>query len=396
MDIAGHLPGAKAPAASECDSLRAQSSSGGILTQQRPPGATSPNRLRDRTARIRSVSEWRVIQTGPRNCQTKVVSEVLCENLDHSRAPPDQALPGPSAFSHNSEMASDLKDLIPWQILNADLRIHRDHVVRAWVDLIDSGPGERACLKFLKEHAGLFFCDSARRLVTISELELGADYQPDFVVANDLSSYGFSYEFVELQDPKEPPLKQNGQYSDGVNEALSQITKWRRWLDGNKDTAKRILPSREFRRTGRFKPKYTIIAGRRTNEDRLLADRNYQSDNFQDISIRSFDHLTDVLRERMFAPLPILASAEMDRVELSLRNRLVNPFRTAIQSAQWRKAVEVLEDDHMAAKNAATLIALTSANNRLEPFLRAWEDLPEAKRQFYLSQINFMAASFGG
>jgi hypothetical protein len=284
-----------------------------------------------------------------------------------------------------------MQNLIPWQTLNADLRIHRDQVVRDWVGLLDSVTGEMDCLKFLKQHAGFFFCDSARQLIAISELELGADYRPDFVVACDLSSYGFSYEFIEIQDPNEQPLKQNGQFANGVNEALSQITKWLKWLNGNRDTAKRILPSREFRRHGRLSAKYTIIAGRRKNQDTLLVDRNYHSDNFNDIQIRSFDHLTEILQERRFAPLPILASAEMDLVEPAVRNNLVNPFRMAIPSAEWRKVADMLEDDHMAAKNATILVGLASTNTRLQPFLKAWQDLPEVKRHFYLDQIDFMA-----
>lgn len=289
------------------------------------------------------------------------------------------------------KMKSNSEDLIPWQSLNADLRIHHDHVVRDWVSLLASEPGELACLRFLKEHAALFFSDSARRLIVISELELGADFRPDFVVAHDLSSYGFSYEFIELQDPNEQPLKNNGWYSDGVNEAISQITRWRKWLAGNVDTAKRLLPSREFRRTGRLVAKYTIVAGRRKAEDRLLSDRNYQSDNFDDISIRSFDYLTDLLQERLFAPVPILASTEMDQVELVLRNRLVNPFRVAIKSSAWRRAAEILEDDHMTAKNAGTLIEMATTNSRLETFLKGWAELPEASRQFYLNQIDKIA-----
>jgi hypothetical protein len=134
--------------------------------------------------------------------------------------------------------------LIPWQALRTELRSHRDHVVQNWIELLSSGAGERDCVKFLNEHAGFFFCDSSRSLITIAELELGADFRPDFVVTHDFSSLGFSYEFIEVQDPNEQPLKTNGQFSNGLNEAIAQITKWHKWLTGNRDTAKRILPSR--------------------------------------------------------------------------------------------------------------------------------------------------------
>lgn len=84
-----------------------------------------------------------------------------------------------------------MEPLIPWQTLRTELRSHRDHVVQDWMGLLDSGAGERECVKFLNEHAGFFFCDSSRSLIAISELELGADFRPDFVVTHDFSSFGF-------------------------------------------------------------------------------------------------------------------------------------------------------------------------------------------------------------
>jgi len=284
-----------------------------------------------------------------------------------------------------------VQTLIAWQTLRSELRSHRDLVVQDWIALLDSGAGERDCVKFLNQHAGFFFCDSSHQLIAISELELGADFRPDFVVTRDLSSFGFSYEFIEIQDPNEQPLKLDGQLSKGLNEALSQITKWDKWLAGNKDTAKKILPSREFLKDDRLVASYTIIIGRRKNQDALLPLRNCYSDNFHwSIQIRSFDYMTETLRERYFAPLPNLASVEMDQVDVGVRNQLVNPFRMAVPSAEWRKVASILEDRHMSAKNAVTFVKLASTNSRLQPFLEAWQNLPEIKRNHYLDQINFI------
>jgi hypothetical protein len=141
----------------------------------------------------------------------------------------------------------------------------------------------------------------------------------------------------------------------------------------------------------RFSAKYTIIAGRRKSQDRLLTERNYHTDNFDDLQIRSFDYLTEIVQERYFAPLPNLASVEMDQVSLAVRNELVNPFRMAIPSAEWRKVAAILEDDHMAAKNASILVDLVSANTRLQAFVDAWQELSEERRQVYTEQIYFMA-----
>lgn len=186
-------------------------------------------------------------------------------------------------------------------------------------------------------------------------------------------------------------MKTDGQFSRGLNEAIAHISKWHKWLAGNRDTAKRILPSREFLRDDRLAASYTIITGRRKTKDSLLALRNYHSDNSNlNIQIRSFDYMTENLQERYFAPLPNLASVEMNNVDTVVRNRLVNPFRMAIPSGEWRKVVSTLEDQHMSATNAVTFVSLASTNSRLQSFLEAWQDLPEVKRKFYLDEINFI------
>jgi hypothetical protein len=85
----------------------------------------------------------------------------------------------------------------------------------------------------------------------------------------------------------------------------------------------------------------------------------------------------------------------MDSVSQYVRNELVNPFRTAISSADWRKAAPRLVDYHMAAKNAETLVGLASTNARLKPFLVGWNALPPEKRQFYLEQAQWLAKPHG-
>jgi len=287
-----------------------------------------------------------------------------------------------------------MAELIPWQILRADLRAHRDRVVHDWVQLLDDRVGERACLNFLKNHAGFFFCDSGRRLLAISELELGADLRVDFVVADDLSSFGFYYEFIEIEDPDENPYTSKRQPSARLSGAVSQIMQWRMWLEGNRETAKKILPSHEFWTNDHLPARYTIIIGRRKDAEDRTDLRNYYSNEI-DIRIRSFDHLTEVLQERYFSPLPNLASGEMDGVDPIVRNELVNPFRTAISSSEWRKVAPRIFDYHMAAKNAETLVGLASTNARLTPFLADWDALPAEKRHFYLEQAQWLASPVG-
>jgi hypothetical protein len=132
--------------------------------------------------------------------------------------------------------------------------------------------------------------------------------------------------------------------------------------------------------------KYTVIIGRRNDEAELAHMRNKYSD-MTDVQIRSFDYLTDMLSERMFSPVPILSSMEMNQVEPRLRNELVNPFRKAIPSGEWRKLTPKLDLDHMSAKNIDLLINATTCNYRLAPFLEDWERLPEEKRRLEWEKV---------
>ncbi len=282
-----------------------------------------------------------------------------------------------------------MAELVPWQVLSSDLRSHRDAVANDWVRLLDSGEGERACVKFLHEHAGFFFCDSGRRLLAISELELGADFRPDFVVATDMSSSGLVYEFIEIEDPNQNPFTLAGQPSARLNGAVNQIIGWDTWIRGNQQLAKKLLPSREFWTHDRLVVRYTIITGRRAQHEKWTHSRNLFSDRV-DVQIRSFDHLTDELLERYFAPFPNLASVEMDNADEFVRNQLVNPFRRAISSAVWREAALKLHDDHMNAKNIDLLVSLASTSDRLAPFLQDWGSLPVEKRSFYINQLKFI------
>src|SRR5437016_610377 len=93
---------------------------------------------------------------------------------------------------------------VGWFSLNYELAAHYHNVMDDWEQLLDNKSlNESDYLAFLRDHAGFVFNDSCRQLVSISELELGADLRVDFVLANDNSSYGFQYELVELESPHE-------------------------------------------------------------------------------------------------------------------------------------------------------------------------------------------------
>lgn len=73
----------------------------------------------------------------------------------------------------------------------------------------------------------------------LSHKRLGSEYVPDFVIG-ERSSGGFEWQFVELQSPRARLfVKSSGRQSPHLDEGIRQIQEWRRWLDDNRDYARR-------------------------------------------------------------------------------------------------------------------------------------------------------------
>lgn len=284
-------------------------------------------------------------------------------------------------------------DLIGWEALNGDCSGVRETLIAEWITLLnDTSLTERDYLAFLHENAGMFFADSGRRLVTISELEFGADLRSDFVTGADQSTAGFLYELIELQSPHDPPYTlRTKQPSQKLTEAITQIQKWRIWLNSNREEARRLFPSKEFDVTGTPLFNYSIIIGRRDDSDTCLHLRNDLAEQMG-IKIRSYDNLTDVLRERRFTSVPLNSSFEMFQLPAIVRNKLANPFTKAYSSRTWRNIIcdPRINHKHMIAENADILIQNWEYNVRQDTFIRCWNSIDQTRRQFYLERLNSM------
>src|ERR1700690_97296 len=72
-----------------------------------------------------------------------------------------------------------------------------------------------------------------------SQKRLGSEYVTDFVIG-ERSSGGFEWQFVELQSPRARLfVPSTGRLSPQFDEGIRQIQEWRRWLDDNRDYARR-------------------------------------------------------------------------------------------------------------------------------------------------------------
>lgn len=268
-----------------------------------------------------------------------------------------------------------IEKFIWWQALRTkEISTHYFDVVLKWNELLsDKNNNEPIFLKFLHENAGMFFHDSKRRLISISEFEFGADLRADFVICQDRSSYGFEYEFVEVESPNDSVYTKKGIPSSHLSEAINQIQQWRMWIDANRAEAKRILPSKSFIVADEPAFKYTIIIGRRDQSEDYLHMRNNLGRQLG-IEIRSFDHLTDKLMERRFDATPKLYSSQVNELEFSTKNQLANPFSKSFKSSVWRKMVKSpkFSSHHMISTNAKLILDNRELNDGYDGFLKNW------------------------
>ena len=277
----------------------------------------------------------------------------------------------------------DTDSFVSWSMLRSKkLSSHYQRVCRQWKAILsDDDLTEPAYLKWLHENAGFVFHDGCYRLITISEFEFGADLRADFVICADRASYGFEYEFIEVESPWDPVFTKKGVPSPNLTEAINQIQKWRLWLDANRPEAKRVLPSKTFIVSDQPAFKFTIVIGRRQEKDEWVHMRNQLAERMN-IEIRTFDYLTDRLSKRMFFDVPIICSSEFDELPFALKNALASPFFTALRSSIWRKLVKApnFSSHHMIANNATELLGALSHNSGYTKYLTAWNALPDAVR----------------
>jgi hypothetical protein len=261
-----------------------------------------------------------------------------------------------------------LRPLYDWLALNTDARHIITDLLTEWQVLLDKKSArERAYHHFLTQHAGLFFSGYPHVGIVVSKLDLGTDLETDFVVGIDRNSVGFSYELIEIETPHFSPVTKDGNLSSRLTHAVCQILNWQYWLENNWLFAQQYFPHQrsvtEFR--------YSIYIGRRSDDARHNALRNLFSQRLG-IEIRSFDHLTDRLRERVFVASPYIAT-EWDKLDERVQNQLMDPFFKAYTFGEWKKVKDLLTShSHVVISNAESLLKFRKYNARREKFVQYW------------------------
>jgi Domain of unknown function (DUF4263) len=126
----------------------------------------------------------------------------------------------------------------------------------------------------------------------LSQKRLGSEYVPDFVIG-ERSSSGFEWYFVELQSPLARLfVPSSGRLSEQFDEGVRQIQEWRRWLEDNRDYARRPR-SRNGLGLVDVSPRDPglLIIGRETDLDEADRQRRRQLDQDLNIRIHTYDWL---------------------------------------------------------------------------------------------------------
>jgi hypothetical protein len=223
--------------------------------------------------------------------------------------------------------------------------------------LEDENLREEAYQRFLTEHAGLFFSHPSAgddQLIS-AKVRLGSDFTTDFVVAASVRSLGINYMLIEIESPHSSPYTAAGAPSARLNTAVQQILDWRRWIERNREEAKRLFPSKQFIRHDDPNFSYMIVIGRRESGDE--ARRNDYAKKLG-ITIRSFDYLTDALISRRFQPFVWISRDIVPVISEQENNAYANPFYVAYSDPEWRRIASEGEYNasHVVASNLDLLM----------------------------------------
>jgi hypothetical protein len=112
--------------------------------------------------------------------------------------------------------------------------------VAAYRAVLSTADNERPLQKHLALHPILLVqhLGGGHGRWVLSQKRLGSEYVTDFIVG-ERSSTGFEWQFVELQSPRARLFVRSGRQSEQFDEGWRQIEEWRRWLEDNRDYARR-------------------------------------------------------------------------------------------------------------------------------------------------------------
>jgi antiviral defense system Shedu protein SduA len=164
-------------------------------------------------------------------------------------------VPGAAGMNLVTSASRGAEDAMPWRRATRALALEGDDLAAAavwWNDVsalevathlevLDRAPDERPLQRYLANNPLLLVqhLGGGHGRWVLSQKRLGSEYVPDFVIG-ERSSIGFEWYFVELQSPRARLfVPSSGRLSQQFDEGIRQIQEWRRWLEDNRDYARR-------------------------------------------------------------------------------------------------------------------------------------------------------------
>ncbi len=230
-----------------------------------------------------------------------------------------------------------------WSTLNDSKKEIITKVKEQWISLIDNeSTNEHNVHEFIDNHSGLFF--GTNEGFAISKVKLSDEYITDLVILRDKASYGFEYELIELESPRDKTFTQKGNQSANLTEAIQQIEDWQRWIQNHLESSKKLFPSKKFNLTHIPQIKYTVIIGRR-EELGIYDNKRFQKTSNSGIEIRSFDYLTDKLSRNFFTDEPYYElikdnNSSIKKIGDNEIYKLISPFRKSMSYSSWKKIIQ--------------------------------------------------------
>ncbi|MDD5153872.1 MAG: DUF4263 domain-containing protein [Desulfovibrionales bacterium] len=219
---------------------------------------------------------------------------------------------------------------------------------------------------FLKRHANLFLVDGLDSYFAISKLKLGSELEIDFGIPYEDHSRGLFWELIEIKRPQTAPYTEAGVPSAKLTEATQQIRDWKRWIRTSRSEARKLFSLWSVRSVRQPNFRYTIVIGTRKNSEKWLNERNqYAEEN--GVRVRSFDYLTDRVKQRVYRDKAFVGSGNWDEKHPELCVELANPFIEAFTDSQWKRLLR--EPDvcgpHFIANSCKKLLAHWRPNAEL-------------------------------
>lgn len=257
-----------------------------------------------------------------------------------------------------------------WIKLNTEYSDIILSIRKEWIKLLSNNSSEEECHKFIAEHSAM--CWGKEFYFSISKLNLGGSLTPDFILVSEKGSFGLHYTLVEIEKPSTSTITKINDPTSGLTHAIKQIRDWKNWIEKNSQEAGLLFPAK-FSHDNMAHLNYMIIAGRRINSTIEQDAERVKLSREVGYPIRSFDYITDNLKQYRSIEHIIPNSDTDDQYwREGYYHKFANPFYQSVSNKAWKKFVESpsLIRTHMIGRNIKQLNEIMIVNNKYYEFER--------------------------